>query len=79
MQMNFGVRGKDYMTNLRRKADEYGMFIEGSIGLPKSKKDTARFEAEIKTASTLRSTPQVGSITCGINFLPDAGSVYDKS
>jgi len=50
MQINFGVRGKDYMTQLRRKADEYGMFIEGSIGLPKSKKDTARFEAEIKTA-----------------------------
>lgn len=50
IQVGYGIRDKEEMIALRKKADEYGMFLEGSISLPKSKEDTERFEQELITA-----------------------------
>ncbi len=50
IQMNIGVRDQDYATKLRRKADAYEMFVEGSVSLPKQPSDVERFEAALQTA-----------------------------
>jgi len=50
MQMNIGVRDQDYAARLRRKADAYEMFVEGSVSLPRQPSDVERFEAALRTA-----------------------------
>ena len=50
VQMNLGIRDDDYTSKVRRKADSYGMFVEGSVSLPKDESDEARFEAALQTA-----------------------------
>jgi sugar phosphate isomerase/epimerase len=51
IQVGYGIREQSEMTALRRRADEYGMFIEGSIALPKTKDDVERFDKEVQTAT----------------------------
>jgi sugar phosphate isomerase/epimerase len=50
IQMNIGVRDKDYASRLRRKAEAYDMFVEGSVSLPKDRSGVERFEAAARTA-----------------------------
>lgn len=50
VQMNLGIRDKTYATKVRQKAEAYGMFIEGSVSLPKERPDVERFEAALRTA-----------------------------
>jgi len=50
IQMNIGVRNRDYTAKLRRKAEGYNMFVEGSVSLPKERSDVERFEAALRTA-----------------------------
>jgi 3-oxoisoapionate decarboxylase len=47
-----GVNGwsKDFGNSLRMRSEKLNMYLEGSIGLPKSKEDLERFEEEIITA-----------------------------
>ena len=48
--MNIGAREEAFAGKLRRKAEAYGMFIEGSAGLPQSRPDVEKFEAVVRTA-----------------------------
>jgi len=41
---------------LRQRAEKYGMFVEGSTGLPRDRGDLERFEAEVATAQTAGAT-----------------------
>jgi len=50
VQMNLGIRDKNYTSKARRKAETYGMFVEGSVSLPKERSDVERFEAALQTA-----------------------------
>ncbi len=50
VQMNLKIRDEDYNSEVRRKADTYGMFVEGSVSLPKNLPDIERFEAALRTA-----------------------------
>ena len=50
IQMNIGVRDQAYTTRLRRKAEGYDMFIEGSVSLPREQADVEKFEATLQTA-----------------------------
>jgi len=50
IQMPLGRREEAYCARLRAKAEAYGMFIEGSSGLPRDAADLDRFEAEVRTA-----------------------------
>jgi len=50
VQTNIGVRDRDYAASLRRKAEAYDMFVEGSASLPKDQSDVERFEAVLQTA-----------------------------
>lgn len=56
IQMNIGVRDRDYASKLRRKADAYGMFVEGSVSLPKERSDVERFESALRTAKQAGAT-----------------------
>jgi sugar phosphate isomerase/epimerase len=50
VQMNLKIRDEDYNSEVRRKADAYGMFVEGSVSLPRNQADVERFEAALRTA-----------------------------
>jgi sugar phosphate isomerase/epimerase len=50
VQMNIGVRDEDYARRVRRKAEGYDMFVEGSVSLPKQPSDVETFEAALRTA-----------------------------
>lgn len=50
VQMNLGTRDRDYAARLRRKAEGYEMFLEGSLSLPRERSDVERFEAALQTA-----------------------------
>jgi sugar phosphate isomerase/epimerase len=41
-----------HVEELRRRADQHGMYIEASITPPKSADDVARFESDVRTAQT---------------------------
>ncbi|MHC4368822.1 MAG: sugar phosphate isomerase/epimerase family protein, partial [Planctomycetota bacterium] len=45
-----GIRDKNYAGEVRRKAETYGMFVEGSVSLPRQRSDVERFEALLQTA-----------------------------
>jgi sugar phosphate isomerase/epimerase len=53
IQAPLGRRDETYCSNLRRKAEEYGMFIESSGSLPRDKADVDRFEADVRTAKAV--------------------------
>lgn len=50
IQMNMGIRDGDYTRRLRQKAEGYGMFVEGSVSLPKNQSDIEKFAAVVRTA-----------------------------
>ncbi|HEY7311297.1 MAG TPA: TIM barrel protein [Gemmataceae bacterium] len=50
VQLGIGARDKDYLADLRKKLDAYGMDLEGSIRLPKDRADGERFTAEVRSA-----------------------------
>jgi len=47
IQMEIGRQYEGYAARLRRQAETYGMFVEGSAGLPRDQSDLERFEAEV--------------------------------
>ena len=50
IQKGLGVRDDAECEQLRRTAEEYGMYVEGSIGVPRRESDAERFEAGVRTA-----------------------------
>jgi len=50
VQMDIGVREQTYIGRLREKAEAYGMFLEGSAGLPADQSAIERYEAVVRTA-----------------------------
>jgi len=50
VQVGMGRRDETYARQLHRQAEEWGMFLEGTGGLPKDQADLERFEAEVVTA-----------------------------
>lgn len=48
LQTTLGGLDEARGTELRKKAESYGMWIEGSEGLPKRKEDVERFEAALR-------------------------------
>src|SRR5437016_1678635 len=47
---SLGPRDKSYVTKLRQQAESHGMYLEGSIRLPRDKSDADRFASEVRTA-----------------------------
>jgi 3-oxoisoapionate decarboxylase len=50
IQVSIGARDRDYVARLRKQVEEAGMYLEGSISLPKDRGDVERFSAEVQTA-----------------------------
>jgi sugar phosphate isomerase/epimerase len=50
VQVDIGAREPAYIDQLRDRLASYGMYLEGSIRLPRDAADVARFSAEVKTA-----------------------------
>jgi sugar phosphate isomerase/epimerase len=50
VQIGLGTRDQEYLTTLRKKLETYGMYLEGTIRLPKDRADGERFEAEVRCA-----------------------------
>jgi sugar phosphate isomerase/epimerase len=50
IQTNIGIRDEDYARRLRRRCEDYDMFVEGSISLPKKAADVEQFEGALRTA-----------------------------
>jgi len=51
IQVNLGIRSEAYADELRRKAEQYGMYVEGILGPPRSEADLERFASEVATAA----------------------------
>lgn len=56
MQHSLGVRDKLYVEQLHRQAADHGMFVEGSIRLPRDHADMQRFSDEVRTAKDAGAT-----------------------
>jgi sugar phosphate isomerase/epimerase len=67
IQLEIGKRDPAYASQLRRRAQDWGMFIEASVGLPRDRADVERFEAEIKTAGE-------AGVTVARTVIPSQGS-----
>jgi 3-oxoisoapionate decarboxylase len=50
IQTSLGARGMEYQAKLRAKAEQLGLYIEGSVALPKNEDDVKRFESELRAA-----------------------------
>jgi sugar phosphate isomerase/epimerase len=50
IQIGLGAGPPDDLAAIRAKADAYGMFVEGQVGLPRQRADLDRFEAEVRAA-----------------------------
>jgi sugar phosphate isomerase/epimerase len=50
VQVGIGRQDETYARQLHRQAEEWGMFVEGTGGLPRDQADLERFEAEVVTA-----------------------------
>jgi len=50
IQLEIGTREETYASRLRRQAQDWDMFVEASIRLPRDQADLDRFEAEVVTA-----------------------------
>jgi len=53
IQAPLGRRDETYCSNLRHKAEEYGMFVESAGSLPRNKADVDRFEADVRAAKDM--------------------------
>lgn len=56
IQTQIGRQEGDDALELRRRAEKYGMFVEGFAGLPRDRADLERFEAEVATAQAAGAT-----------------------
>lgn len=56
IQVPIGSRDETYARQLRDRAEAWGMFVEGSSGLPRDRGDLERFETEIVTARNAGAT-----------------------
>ena len=50
IQLDIGRRDDAYAQKLRQQAQDWGMFVEASMGLPRDQADVERFDAEVTTA-----------------------------
>lgn len=50
VQLSIGRRDADYVRKLRERLEATGMYLEGSISLPRDRDDVERFAAEVRTA-----------------------------
>jgi sugar phosphate isomerase/epimerase len=50
VQLGIGTRDRDYIGRLRKALEESGLYLEGSISLPRDQEDVERFTAELQTA-----------------------------
>jgi sugar phosphate isomerase/epimerase len=50
IQLDLGARDRSYCAALRAKVEEYQMYLEGSIRLPRDRADAERFALEVDTA-----------------------------
>ncbi|MHB1422354.1 MAG: sugar phosphate isomerase/epimerase family protein [Gemmataceae bacterium] len=50
VQTGIGIRDREYLAELRKKIEDYGMYLEGTIRLPKNRADGERFTAEVRAA-----------------------------
>jgi sugar phosphate isomerase/epimerase len=50
IQTPLGIRDAAYAAKLRARAEEFGMFVEGSSSTPRDEADVERFESEVLTA-----------------------------
>ncbi len=50
IQLDIGRRDETYARKLRQQAQDWGMFIEASMGLPRDQADVERFAAEVTSA-----------------------------
>jgi sugar phosphate isomerase/epimerase len=50
MQMSLRIMSPEQAAGLRLQADEWEMYVEGSVKLPADRDDVARFDAEVRTA-----------------------------
>lgn len=53
VQLNIGKRDDEYIRKLRERLEATGMFLEGSIALPRDKDDMERFVGEVRTAKEI--------------------------
>lgn len=51
IQIGIGTRDTAYTAQLRDKAAQHGMFVEGSVRMPKDQGDLQRFDGDIKSAA----------------------------
>lgn len=56
IQTGLGTRDAAYSGKLRKQAEAWGMFVEGSIRLPQDRADVDRFAAEVHTAKEAGAT-----------------------
>jgi sugar phosphate isomerase/epimerase len=52
-QVSIGKRDADYVRKLKERLEATGMFLEGSIALPRDKDDVERFAGEVRTVKEL--------------------------
>src|SRR5215472_14104029 len=55
-QTRLGVLDESYAAKLRALMNKHGLFLEGSIALPRDKADVKRFTAEVQTARRCEAT-----------------------
>jgi sugar phosphate isomerase/epimerase len=55
-QTRLGVRDEKYAAKVRELLKKHGLFLEGSIALPRDKADVKRFTAEVETAKRCEAT-----------------------
>ncbi|MBM4047302.1 MAG: sugar phosphate isomerase/epimerase [Planctomycetes bacterium] len=53
LQMPLGTREADYIARFRQQAEAYGVFIEGSVGLPRDERELGPFEAAVRAAQQM--------------------------
>src|SRR5437588_10837486 len=53
VQLSIGKRDADYVRKVRERVEATGMFLEGSIALPRDKDDVERFVGEVRTAKDI--------------------------
>src|SRR5262249_9828403 len=51
VQVGIGAREAEPIARLRRKVEDFAMYLEGTIRLPGDRADEARFADEVRTAS----------------------------
>jgi sugar phosphate isomerase/epimerase len=55
-QTALGARGAEYNAKLRAKAEKHGMYVEGTVALPKNDDDLKRFETALRSAKECGAT-----------------------